>query len=284
MNFIQKYSHLILLFFVIGVFAVLYPSSKTFLNIDRCVPPKDISVQIQLPILMYHYVEYVKDDNDFIRKSLNIEPHVFEAQLVSLKEGGYTFIKMNEVPRILASLKTAKENSYCNDEKPLPPTPKYVAITFDDGYEDFYTDVLPILKKHKVPATNYIVANFIGNPNYLTKAQMHELATNPLIEIGSHTLNHATLTSLSSDGVKWEVIGAKDMLEKEYGVVVESFAYPYGYHSTDIAQIVDGSGHTNAGTTEQGNTFTDSQVFLLPRLRPGILTGNSLVTYLNSAF
>ena len=48
-------------------------------------------VSVRVPILMYHYVEYIKDTNDTIRKSLNIIPSIFEEQIKTLKNDGYTF-------------------------------------------------------------------------------------------------------------------------------------------------------------------------------------------------
>jgi hypothetical protein len=62
---------------------------KTNIQISSNIP--DIS-EINIPILMYHYVEYNKDKRDFIRDSLNVQPHVFEKQIVTLKNAGYVFI------------------------------------------------------------------------------------------------------------------------------------------------------------------------------------------------
>lgn len=43
-------------------------------------------------------------------------------------------------------------------------TKKTIAITFDDGYLNNFTVALPILKKHHVPATFYIISESLVNP------------------------------------------------------------------------------------------------------------------------
>ena len=111
-----------------------------------------------IPVYLYHYVEHVTDERDFIRESLNIPPEIFEAQVISLKNAGYTFIFPNEIPDL----------DFSSEEK-------YVVVSFDDGYADFYTDVLPILRKHQIKAVNYVVFNFIGKLNYMTKAQLQKV-------------------------------------------------------------------------------------------------------------
>ena len=53
------------------------------------------SAEFRVPILMYHYVEYVQDKKDAIRQSLNINPNVFEEQVKNLKDAGYNFMTGN---------------------------------------------------------------------------------------------------------------------------------------------------------------------------------------------
>ena len=99
---------------------------------------------VKVPILLYHYVEYVKDKGDTIRQSLDIVPRVFEEQIQTLLSDSYTFITMDELA------------DYLDGEQSLPPKP--IIITFDDGYRDLRTDVLPILQKYHVKAVAYIVS------------------------------------------------------------------------------------------------------------------------------
>ena len=95
-------------------------------------PDKNVSYNV--PILMYHYVEYVTDTRDTFRKSMNIEPHIFESQIKTLKENGYTFLTASEL------------NSIMNGYRMIPD--KSVLSTFDDGQWDYATEVLLILKRY----------------------------------------------------------------------------------------------------------------------------------------
>src|SRR5258708_32010879 len=60
-----------------------------------------ISATIRVPILMYHYVEYIADKKDTIRKSLTIAPAVFYEQVVTLKNARYTFLTAKDLGEIL---------------------------------------------------------------------------------------------------------------------------------------------------------------------------------------
>ena len=144
---------------------------------------------LRVPILLYHYVEYVKDQGDTIRKSLNITPYTFDAEIKTLKDAGYEFITTKDLADAL------------DDKITLPP--KSVILTFDDGYRDFYTDVFPILKKYNVKAVVFVVPNFLGLPNNLDTWMLAEIAKSGLVEIGAHTMNHAYLSGLPFARVKF---------------------------------------------------------------------------------
>lgn len=221
---------------------------------------------IRVPILLYHYVEYVKDEGDTIRKSLNITPYTFEQEIKTLKENGFNFI----TPRDLADA--------LDDETIL--TPKSVILTFDDGYNDFYTDVFPILKKYQIKAVVYVVPNFLDRSNNITTLQLKEISESGLVEIGAHTMNHAYLSGLSRSRIEYEVIQSKKYLEKILGIKIVSFAYPYGAFDNTVIDVVEKAGFRSAVTTITGTFVTDINRFFLNRIRPGGLTGSSLLNLL----
>ncbi len=100
-------------------------------NMIKSSKPK-IPNHFRIPILVYHYVEYVKDRGDKIRISLNIQPNIFESQIKTLKQAGYTFMMPKQIPDLFSG------------KISVPAKP--IILSFDDGYKDFYTDVFPILK------------------------------------------------------------------------------------------------------------------------------------------
>lgn len=228
-----------------------------------------VILPIRLPILMYHYIEYVTDTNDTIRKSLAILPSTFDAQIKTLKDDGYTFLTASQIPDILQG------------KRALPKKP--IILTFDDGYRDFYTDAYPILKKYHVPATAYIVPGFLDRPNYLFTTQLDEIAKDGLVEIAAHTVNHAYLKGMSESHAFEEIQESKKMLEDQIHKPVVSFAYPYGAFDLATSKLVEKAGFTNAVSTLPGVELDGKNTYFIFRIRPGGRTGETLLTYLKQA-
>jgi len=214
----------------------------------------------KVPILMYHYVEYNLDKNDYLRDSLNIPPHIFEHQIITLKDAGYTFVVPSEI--------------YGKSYKPVQ---KPIILSFDDGYGDFYTDVYPILQKHNAKAVSYLVGNFIGRQNYMTEPQVKEIAKGNLVEFGSHTMNHLWLVGLDGTTVEHELVESKRFLTELTGRNIESFAYPFGVYDANVEQLVAKAGYSNAVSTNTGVSDANASSLSLKRLRPGYNVGADLV-------
>lgn len=221
---------------------------------------------IYVPILIYHYVEYVKDEKDTIRKSLNTPPYLFIRQIETLKNAGYTFITASELIDIL------------DGKIELPQKP--VLLSFDDGYRDFYTDVFPLLKKDNVKATAYIVSSFLDKPNYMFTWQVKEIARSGLVEIGAHTVHHYGLKGLKPILAKYEIEESKKTLEKIIGVPVVSFAYPDGSFDMQATKLVKEAGFKSAATTMHGFEVSFENKFSLYRIHPGDKIGDFLLTFL----
>jgi peptidoglycan/xylan/chitin deacetylase (PgdA/CDA1 family) len=137
-------------------------------------------------------------------------------------------------------------NAYLNGERGLPARP--VILTFDDGYADFYTTALPILRRHDFRAVAYVVSGFIGRPGYMTAAQV-QAADRAGIEIGSHTVDHVNLTTQSSGNLRYELTASKQALEHLLGHPVLSFCYPSGRFNARVVAAVRAAGYRDATTT-----------------------------------
>jgi|SRR5579885_135817 len=227
-----------------------------------------ISATLHVPILMYHYVEYVQDKKDKERQLLNVNPNVFEQQIRTLQNAGYTFITAKDLGDILDGIKQAPQ--------------KPIILTFDDGHWDLDTNVVPILKKYNVHATAYIVPGFIGtNTDSLTPQEMQDVVNSGLIDVGAHTVHHISLKGKSLAQVQYEVDTSKTMLEQQYHIHVYSFAYPYGSFDQQTINVVKQAGFTTAASTIAGNEQSNQNRFFLFRVRPGYMTGQTLLNYLN---
>lgn len=235
-------------------------------DVKEQVKKTPITTTLRVPILLYHYVEYVKDKKDTIRQSLNIIPSTFENQIQTLQSDGYTFITMRELGSVLDGSGT------------LPSKP--IVLTFDDGHRDFYTDIYPLLKKYNIKVTAYIVPGFLGGTDFMDPDQVQEISDSGLVEIGAHTINHAYLKNLDISRVKKEVAVSKIMLQDEFHVPVVSFAYPYGAFDQQAIDVVKESGFSTAVSTLPGIEVNQSNRYFIQRIRPGALIGDRLINFL----
>ncbi len=228
------------------------------------IGPQLFEKQERIPVFLYHYIEYVKDDPG--RQKLTIPPHILISQIETLKDAGYTFITPDDLMNDLSGKIT------------LPD--KLVILTFDDGYMDFYTDVFTILKKEQVKAIVYIVPNLLNRPNYMFTFQVKEIAKSPLIEIGAHTMNHVWLRGITKAAAEYEISQSRKTLTDMVQLPINSFAYPYGALDQQAVNLVKDAGYTNAVSTIPGIVQAEQNKFFLYRLRPGYRTGEELIKFL----
>jgi peptidoglycan/xylan/chitin deacetylase (PgdA/CDA1 family) len=214
----------------------------------------------QARILMYHYIRTVDAQKDPLGYRLSVSPQEFEHQLITLKEMGYTSATMRD----LAQGKGG---------------PKTVVLTFDDAYEDFYSVAWPLLQKHGLTATVYVITNLTGD-RYVTWDQIRELHAAG-IEIGAHTERHRELNKLGFSDQRQEIFGSKATIEREIGAQVFSFCYPVGRYNDTAVALVKEAGYANATTTESGVVRFEDNPYLLKRVRinPGY-TGEAFARYL----
>jgi peptidoglycan/xylan/chitin deacetylase (PgdA/CDA1 family) len=224
------------------------------------------SATLRIPILMYHYIEHVQDPNDTFREMLNIHPELFDEQIKTLKDAGYTFMTMKEVGEVLDGIGV------------LPPKP--VVLTFDDGYRDFATDAMPIMKKYQAKGTIYVISGMVTNPDHMSKEQLEEVMKTGLVDVGAHTIHHAYLKGSNEETATTEIAGSKMMLEFLLGVPIVSFAYPFGTYDDQAERITAEAGFTTGVTTTPGIEVKKDNRYILDRLRPGFRVGSTLTNYL----
>ena len=129
-----------------------------------------------------------------------------------------------------------------------PSETKRIALTFDDGYRDFYRHVVPILREYEAPATVFVIADAIDDPSfnhnerfeyeYMDRDELAELVDEELVTIGNHTQSHPRLPDLSPERMEDEIVGAKRRLESTFDVRVDRFCYPYNAFDGTAAGIV----------------------------------------------
>ena len=119
----------------------------------------------------------------------------FAAHLAWLKNNHYRVISVQDLVDSAAG------------HKDLPS--KAVMLTFDDGYQSFYTRVFPLLKKYRYPTTLALVGSWMEEQRVedrpktplLTWPQVREVVASGLVEIASHSydLHHGITTNPQGD-------------------------------------------------------------------------------------
>jgi peptidoglycan/xylan/chitin deacetylase (PgdA/CDA1 family) len=108
-----------------------------------------------------------------------------------------------------------------------------VSVTFDDGLRSQYDNAFPVLRNQKIPGTFYLISSLVNqSSSYMTTAQGKELQAAGG-ELGSHTVTHRNLTTLSADEVNAELGNSRRTLEGLFGPI-RSLAYPYGATSASV--------------------------------------------------
>lgn len=222
-------------------------------------PPPPAENDVKVLVLNYHMVNSM-----FI--SLAVEPSDFDWQMKYLVDHGYHSITPDELYDFLAGRGT------------LPDRP--VLITFDDGYEDNYTNAYPILKKYNLKATIFIVTGFVSKrKGYLTWDQLREMEKHG-ITAQSHTVTHAPLPDLPDDRIREELVESKRQAEEELGHPIEFIAYPTGVHDLHIVGIAKEAGYKGGFTVKYGNVDRESNIYALERV-PIFRTGATNVDFVD---
>jgi peptidoglycan/xylan/chitin deacetylase (PgdA/CDA1 family) len=235
------------------------PPAATVVPGDIASPPvptrydlvKPVQKGTWLPIVMYHYIRTVSR-SDPLGYNLSITTEHFRAQMHWLKDHGYTALTMHEVDLVLAG------------RRPAPPHP--VALTFDDGYRDFYTTAAPILRESGFTATSYVPTQLVGGRNYMSWGEIVELDAEGF-EMAAHSQYHVDISKTTGDRARLEVFGAKADLESHLGHPVVDWAYPYGGVNVAAALLVKEAGFWSAVTTQPGAWHDSDHMLYLSRVR-----------------
>ncbi|MDD3203713.1 MAG: polysaccharide deacetylase family protein [Pygmaiobacter massiliensis] len=204
---------------------------------------------VALPIIMYHSV--LKDKS--LAGPYIVTPETIESDFAYIKAHEYTTMFVSELA-----------NAVLTGEA-LPEKP--IIITFDDGYLNNLTYVLPLLEKYDMKAVISVVGSYCEcyaqkpDPNpayaYLCWEDIDVLTNTGRIEIGNHSYNlHRKNTRKGAKkklgesdadyyaALLTDVGKTQSLLEEYCGIVPTTFAYPFGYISKDAVPILQEMGFT----------------------------------------
>ena len=203
---------------------------------------------------MYHYISEPPPDADAYRRDLSVSPANFEAQLAWLRSQGYQSISLSDLAYHLAL------------GWPLPDKP--VIITFDDGYQDTYTNAFPLLKKYGYAGTFFLVTYPIDfdDPAYLTWDMVKEMQRAGM-DFQPHGYRHYDLSGQDVDFLVFEIVAAKEAIEARTGTTTRFFSYPSGSYDELTVAVLKSAYFWGAVGTAQGATHDSDNLFELSRIR-----------------
>lgn len=170
-----------------------------------------------VPVFMYHAVT----DAVWGASELFSSPSQVDEQINYLLENGFDLIWFSDLEHV---------EDY---DKPI-------ILTFDDGYEDNYTELFPILQKYNVKATFFIITNFLtGNDHNMSVEQVQELAASGLVDIQSHSYSHPELNKLSAKDQEFQLAQSKLALVRITGKEPFVFCYPRGMENQTTRELVE---------------------------------------------
>ncbi|MDE0041189.1 MAG: polysaccharide deacetylase family protein [Candidatus Poribacteria bacterium] len=264
-------------------------------------------VGLSVPVLAYH-----KIDGGFELGVNSISPEVFDRQMRFLAEHGYTTITVDRFIQAIDSFPLQQKDSEGhslpssqspqnsiprrkledNNRTPYPPSRgvstcerqeefnlplRSIMITFDDGYEDFYTSAQPILVKYGLTATVFVLAGYIGKLNkwdvrlrprqsrHLTSKQI-QILFDKGFGIASHGMHHCFLTRCNEANTRLELWESKAILENLLHHPVHSFAYPYGCANPKVAERVKSAGYRVAFGLKPNKAMAPNSIYSYPRM------------------
>ena len=171
-----------------------------------------------VPVLMYHCIDWSPNPN----ANLMVDPPTFEKQLQYLNENGYTTIWFEDLWNIE------------NIEKP-------VIITADDGYQDNFLYMLPLLEQYQCKATVFIICSKMGEAPalHMSAEQAKQLSESEYVSIQSHTMSHEKLDTLSYESQQAEMEESKRFITRLTGKEPMVLCYPSGNQNDDTLSMLN---------------------------------------------
>ncbi|WP_291651816.1 polysaccharide deacetylase family protein [Clostridium sp.] len=203
--------------------------------------------EVKIPILMYHSISDSDPNNNLL-----VPTSQFNEQIKWLKESGFTPMLLDDV---IDAFNTGK----------VPEKP--VAITFDDGYADNYTDAYRILEQHDMKATFFIITDKTDVDSwYMNSNMLKEMSVNGM-GIENHTSRHIEFTKISREEKIAIIKEGIEKLKEKVGVDSKYICYPVGRYDDETIEIEKELGIKAAVTTEGGISSLSDGLYSLKRVR-----------------
>jgi len=159
--------------------------------------------------------------------------------------------------------------SYVNGDKNYENA---VLFTIDDGYKTT-TKAHKLFKEENIPYLLFINTGNVGYPDYLTWEQIRQLDEFSGLTLGLHSHEHDNfLYMLEQNGKEYtlnffeeDLIKSQKAFEDEMGYKSEIYAYPYGYYTYGMDDILKDNNFKYAFTQDMGPYIKEYGKYFIPR-------------------
>jgi peptidoglycan/xylan/chitin deacetylase (PgdA/CDA1 family) len=156
-------------------------------------------------------------------------------------------------------------------------SPGRVALTFDDGFLNFFERAFPVLCEFRLPATVFVVSGHCGGKNdwpsqppgipalaLMGWSQLREI-TRHGISLGVHTVSHPRLDAIPAADMMRELRECQAEVQQRTGEPADVLCYPYGASNTAVRSAAAECFRAACGT-EPACVTPESDPMLLPRI------------------
>jgi peptidoglycan/xylan/chitin deacetylase (PgdA/CDA1 family) len=198
-----------------------------------------------IPVIVYH--DILPAGAVAAPGSYAVPADLLAKELDYLRDAGITPITFDDALRAM------------QHEGSLPQKP--IIITFDDAIYHQIQYAFPLLEQHGARAVFFIPSGFIGKVGRLSWSDIRSLA-HAGMEIGGHTKTHSHIRNLNGAALQDEISGDKQVIEREIGKSVDTFAYPFGEQSPAIDLTLASAGYRIARASDPSAPKQDKGIYI----------------------
>jgi len=167
----------------------------------------------------------------------------------------YHSVRPEDVPRFERQMRhlSTRTTVFPDDRRRRNGRPP-VAVTFDDAFQNVFDNALPVMARHRIPATIFTPTGYLGgtaewiaraggSAPAVVSADVVASTDRTRVRFASHTVSHPRLASLERDVVRDELTQSKRALESLVAEPVTMLALPYGSFSTPVLEEARAAGY-----------------------------------------
>ncbi len=175
-----------------------------------------------LIILLYHSVDTRKG----VRYSVHRQNFLEQVDLLTAE--GFSFFSFRQLLGVVRS----------GGNIPV----KSAILTFDDGYENFFTEVYPVLYSRGIKVSLFITVSLLGTVGMIRREQI-EACDPHILEIGSHGMRHTFLPAQSKKTLSDDIRGSYCFFHDNFPrYFVPVFSIPQGVYTRESLFFIQREG------------------------------------------